>query len=633
MNRKPKQKTRKRRERGQGLIEFAMVLPVLLLTIMGIIDFGRLFVVYSNLFNAAREGTRYGIVNPKDVPGIANAARNKVDIVEPANVDIYVEFDSGPGTAAKSFEAVTIGDRVIVTVNHDVEMITPLVRVIAQELHLETVAARTISTMGEIGAGGGSAAPPTSTPDGTTTPSVTPTVATLDTATPTPTFTPAPTFTPTPEPGVAPIEIDTPLFNGDMIVTGSAEPGETVYLRDIQDPNLNLATQVGSDGIFRFSLPIGLVSGHVIAVQGYGYIDYAIVEGSITPTATPTPTASPTPTPTPSGAFIDLDPTCGPGGNGTKIFIDGHQWPVNRGDFDIYFDGTWIKTITARSDFHTDIIVDAADGTHTVMVETSKKNNKHSDSKTYVVPCPITPTPTPSYPNLVIESVALENTGTLSSYEPLTFTVSVRNIGAAAVNNLFWVDLYVDPVIEPPTASSLAEEGSVAWAAVSSLAQNETISLTLEYLDGISTVGDHTAYALADTWQQVVESNEEDNVGGPLAITIAQAGTPPTPTPTPDSGGETPGAISGSTWLLINADAVPQGRVDVYLDNGVEVIAETLSDQDGNYLFENVPPGTYTVIGETVIDGQLYTGYESNVVVQSGQLTEYVTLVLISSTN
>ena len=70
----------RRRELGQGMVEFALVLPALLLTIMGIADFGRLFAVYSNLFNAAREGARYGVVNPKNVPGITGAARNKINL-------------------------------------------------------------------------------------------------------------------------------------------------------------------------------------------------------------------------------------------------------------------------------------------------------------------------------------------------------------------------------------------------------------------------------------------------------------------------------------------------------------------------------------------------------------------------
>ena len=140
-------KPNRRFESGQGLVEFALVLPALLLTLMGIADFGRMFAIYSNLFNAAREGARYGVVNPKDVYGVTLTARNTIKLVEPADVDVYVHFDSGPGTPIKDYSAVNVGDRVIVTINSDVEMITPLIRAIAKQLRIETSATRTVSTM------------------------------------------------------------------------------------------------------------------------------------------------------------------------------------------------------------------------------------------------------------------------------------------------------------------------------------------------------------------------------------------------------------------------------------------------------------------------------------------------------
>ena len=167
-------KQRHKHELGQGLIEFALVMPALLLTLMGIADFGRAFAIYSNLVNAAREGTRYGVVSPLDVDGITWAARNKVTLVDSGAVDIYVHFDSGPGTPTKDFDAVTIGDRVIVALNYDIEIMTPFIRPITPQLHVETTAVRTISTLGVIGAGGAAPLPPTSTPTPSPTPSSSP---------------------------------------------------------------------------------------------------------------------------------------------------------------------------------------------------------------------------------------------------------------------------------------------------------------------------------------------------------------------------------------------------------------------------------------------------------------------------
>ena len=47
-----------RDERGAVVIEFAFVLPMLVLLLVGMIDFGFLFVRYETLTNAAREGAR-----------------------------------------------------------------------------------------------------------------------------------------------------------------------------------------------------------------------------------------------------------------------------------------------------------------------------------------------------------------------------------------------------------------------------------------------------------------------------------------------------------------------------------------------------------------------------------------------
>ena len=67
------QKHRSWRASGQGLVEFALVLPVLLLILVGLSEFARVFAIYSNLFNAAREGTRYAMVNGDDLTGILDA--------------------------------------------------------------------------------------------------------------------------------------------------------------------------------------------------------------------------------------------------------------------------------------------------------------------------------------------------------------------------------------------------------------------------------------------------------------------------------------------------------------------------------------------------------------------------------
>jgi hypothetical protein len=55
-------------EDGQDIIEFAIILPLLLLLLLGIIQAGILVWNYNTVANAAREGARYAIVHPMDVP-------------------------------------------------------------------------------------------------------------------------------------------------------------------------------------------------------------------------------------------------------------------------------------------------------------------------------------------------------------------------------------------------------------------------------------------------------------------------------------------------------------------------------------------------------------------------------------
>jgi hypothetical protein len=53
--------TRERRtaERGANLVELALILPLLLLLVVGIVDIGHAFYAYISLTNAAREGARF----------------------------------------------------------------------------------------------------------------------------------------------------------------------------------------------------------------------------------------------------------------------------------------------------------------------------------------------------------------------------------------------------------------------------------------------------------------------------------------------------------------------------------------------------------------------------------------------
>jgi len=63
-----------RNHRGQSLVEFALLLPLLLVLIVSTIELGRLFFTKIVITNAAREGAYYLTMNPSDYdPGTGNA--------------------------------------------------------------------------------------------------------------------------------------------------------------------------------------------------------------------------------------------------------------------------------------------------------------------------------------------------------------------------------------------------------------------------------------------------------------------------------------------------------------------------------------------------------------------------------
>jgi Flp pilus assembly protein TadG len=78
-------------ERGQGLVEFALVALFLLLTMFAVIDFARVFFGYATMANGVREGARYAVVHPQDNTDILDAAEAMMFVLG-ASVEVTVTF-------------------------------------------------------------------------------------------------------------------------------------------------------------------------------------------------------------------------------------------------------------------------------------------------------------------------------------------------------------------------------------------------------------------------------------------------------------------------------------------------------------------------------------------------------------
>ena len=95
-----------RHRRGQTMVEFALILPVLLLIIAGIIDFARAYMVVQVLTNAAMEGARVGIL-PGRTQAQVQAAVNQV-LGTSSLTGVSVISGANPGTPPGTPVQVTV---------------------------------------------------------------------------------------------------------------------------------------------------------------------------------------------------------------------------------------------------------------------------------------------------------------------------------------------------------------------------------------------------------------------------------------------------------------------------------------------------------------------------------------------
>lgn len=104
----------KKKERGQAMVEFVLVLPVFLLLVFGIVDFGMGFHAWLTVTNSAREGARLGAVRGSSAQ-IVQRVQDTSDTLDAANMTVTVTNAQGDP-----------GESVVVDVDYDYTLITPL---------------------------------------------------------------------------------------------------------------------------------------------------------------------------------------------------------------------------------------------------------------------------------------------------------------------------------------------------------------------------------------------------------------------------------------------------------------------------------------------------------------------------
>lgn len=112
-----------RRQKGQAAVEFALIVPIFLIVLFIIVDFGVGLSNWISLTNATREGARYGAVGASSDEIRQRVLDKSTQLIgsdlDPSQISVeYVDSD-GDGSVDR-------GESVVVRTTYDYDLITPL---------------------------------------------------------------------------------------------------------------------------------------------------------------------------------------------------------------------------------------------------------------------------------------------------------------------------------------------------------------------------------------------------------------------------------------------------------------------------------------------------------------------------
>lgn len=122
-----------RDQKGQAVVELALVMPILVFFMLAIMEGGRIFAGYLELQNAARDGARYAAIHcaERDVPDgqidlwvtdeLIPLVQSRLTMLDPANLSI--EF-----VRKKNVDKSEVW--VELTLNYPMEIVTPVISTI-----------------------------------------------------------------------------------------------------------------------------------------------------------------------------------------------------------------------------------------------------------------------------------------------------------------------------------------------------------------------------------------------------------------------------------------------------------------------------------------------------------------------
>ena len=149
-------------ERGAALVEFGVVIPILLLVVFTLFEFGRFTITSIGVTSAVRDAARYGVAlsdgdngvaRYADCDSIRSAAAGTSLFGRPDLADVTISYDHGPGTSeyltcpvgtTANPSAIVTGDRLVVRVDATFSTSVPFASIFLDGIDMSAFGRRTI---------------------------------------------------------------------------------------------------------------------------------------------------------------------------------------------------------------------------------------------------------------------------------------------------------------------------------------------------------------------------------------------------------------------------------------------------------------------------------------------------------
>ena len=138
-------------DRGQAFVEFALIVPIFVLVLIGVFDVGRLVFASNDASHAARDAARFASVSPVDCDSIFYVVQHQTQRASGVSVTVSYRaapspsnqnpgwsnvcpaynaattYDNDPATGTMSATSTPIGGEIRVSINNPVSLATPVI--------------------------------------------------------------------------------------------------------------------------------------------------------------------------------------------------------------------------------------------------------------------------------------------------------------------------------------------------------------------------------------------------------------------------------------------------------------------------------------------------------------------------